>query len=59
LIPKGSAGFVPIRILKERPSLRAVLIDDDMLVATTWRLSAERAGVDFKSFPSFAEFERL
>jgi signal transduction histidine kinase len=67
LIPKGLAGFVPVRIAdapgagQPAPAARsarldAVLIDDDALPRMTWKLAAARAGKEFRSFPTVADF---
>lgn len=59
LIPKGVAGFVPIRVLskvfaKDKPA--AILIDDDELVHLTWNMSAKQAGLHFLGYKTTDAF---
>lgn len=59
LVPKGLAGFVPIRILEKSPLKHkpaAILIDDDDLVHLTWKMSAKQAGLNFLSFKNVDDF---
>jgi len=67
LIPKGLAGFVPIRIqaaqapaaatpAEKDARLDAVLIDDDALARMNWKLAAKRAGKSFKAYEDAASF---
>ncbi|MBI4369096.1 MAG: hypothetical protein HY547_02585 [Elusimicrobia bacterium] len=70
LIPKGLAGFVPIKVMEtgEGQSQRvsqaniapepcdAILIDDDPLVRMTWTMAAKRAGKNLLAFVSAEEF---
>lgn len=61
LIPKGMAGFVPIRVLateKTVPAERldAILIDDDEIVHLSWKFSAKKAGCKYEGFRSVDEF---
>lgn len=70
LIPKGLAGFVPIRIVESSefraesiegiasPINSAVLIDDDPLVHMTWKMAAKNAGVRLKAYKEPKEFLR-
>lgn len=44
LIPKGLAGFVPMKIQKPLEKFDAVLIDNDDLVHMTWRSVANQYG---------------
>jgi signal transduction histidine kinase len=55
LLPKSLAGLVPIKAGKDA-ALDAVLIDDDELARTTWKVAAARAGKSFKAFSSVEEF---
>ncbi|MGK5084250.1 HAMP domain-containing sensor histidine kinase [Bdellovibrionota bacterium FG-1] len=59
LIPKGMAGFVPIKIVeaaKPHQKPDAILIDDDPLVHLTWKVAAKRAGATFAIFDSLGAF---
>ena len=67
MIPKGLAGFVPIRVqaAKAPPAaapdekgarLDAVLIDDDALVRMNWSMAAKREGKSFKTYADAASF---
>lgn len=55
MIPKGLAGFVPVRCL---PSMRpdAVLIDDDHLVHSVWKVAARTSGKTLGAFSTPREF---
>ncbi|MDO8630356.1 MAG: hypothetical protein Q7R41_07670 [Phycisphaerales bacterium] len=55
MIPKGLAGFVPIRIL-QAAALDAVLIDDDSLARMTWGVAANRAGKILRAYADGAAF---
>lgn len=55
MIPKGLAGFVPIACpLPLRPD--AVLIDDDHLVHTVWKVAASANGKTLGAFSTPREF---
>lgn len=56
VIPKGLAGFVPIVVRQpgERPD--AVLIDDDTLVHSVWKVAARTNGIVLLSFSTPQEF---
>lgn len=55
MIPKGLAGFVPIaHPLSQRPD--AVLIDDDHLVHTVWKVAARTNGKALDAFSTPREF---
>ncbi len=68
MIPKGLAGFVPIRIrtgvgepgagVKGAGETKksAVLIDDDALTHMTWELAAGEHGIDLQAFTDPDEF---
>lgn len=63
LIPKGSAGLLPIRISAIAPatglareSLDAILIDDDALSRMNWTLAARGAGKKLRAFSTAADF---
>ncbi len=60
MIPKGMAGFVPIRVAlrAKRREFDAVLIDDDALVHAVWKAASKASGKKIKAFSSPAEFER-
>jgi signal transduction histidine kinase len=64
MIPKGLAGFVPIRVraAADSAALDAVLIDDDALARAVWNSAAKRAGKRFRAYataPSFlADLDR-
>ena len=69
MIPKGLAGFVPMRIAEElahdaerRRKLLddwdAILVDDDPLVRETWEVAADLAHKRLKVFPSAEDFFR-
>lgn len=53
LIPKGLAGFIPIKVIS---SLDAVLIDNETLVHEAWRFRAEQSGKNILCFRSGQEF---
>lgn len=58
MIPKGLAGFVPIRLTSSpsgRP-LDAVLIDDDSLTRAVWSTAAKRAGKSFRAYADAGSF---
>lgn len=55
MIPKGLARLVPIHI-GEPERLDAVLIDDDALARTTWKLAAAQGGKRFRSYATVAAF---
>lgn len=57
LIPKGMAGFVPIRARDGSKPLDAVLIDDDKLVQMVWKAAAKASGKTLAVFSSPKEFE--
>jgi len=61
LIPKGMAGFVPIKILEPTDPQCAdvILIDDDDLVHMTWRYSAKHKGVRFFGFKTAEDFYEI
>lgn len=50
LIPKGFAGFVPIKIQRSFQKFDAVLLDDDSLVALAWTTVAQQNNKRFASF---------
>ena len=57
MIPKGLAGFVPIRVRSTSGArLDAVLIDDDALVRLNWSTAAKRAGKSLKAYADAASF---
>lgn len=56
MIPKLLAGLVPIEVASGKTRWDAVLIDDDPLARTTWRMTASRLGKSFRSFSTAAEF---
>ena len=63
MIPKGLAGLVPIRLnegnnsaASKRENWDAVLIDDDSLVQTTWKITASQIGKKFRGFASIDNF---
>lgn len=60
LIPKGLAGFVPLRWKVGEAAATgawdAVLIDNDSLARMTWELSATRAGKKLRVFSTVADF---
>ncbi|MBI2605816.1 MAG: HAMP domain-containing histidine kinase [Deltaproteobacteria bacterium] len=62
MIPKAMAAFVPIRITPAAGSpvaaekYDAVLIDDEELVHSTWRITADRAGKRVLSCRTLEEF---
>jgi signal transduction histidine kinase len=58
LIPKGMAGFVPVRIAPATDRPDAVLIDDDPLIHMLWKHSAAQSGRTVRSFSSPEEFRR-
>ncbi|MGK5090276.1 HAMP domain-containing sensor histidine kinase [Bdellovibrionota bacterium FG-2] len=61
MLPKNMAGFVPIHLIQEAQLYDAILIDDDSLVHSTWKMSAKNNGkqllcfFDEKSFSEFSE----
>jgi len=59
LIPKGQAGFVPIRVRAEINRPHAILIDDDPLVRDGWKLRAKNRGKEIIAFGSIAEFRAV
>ncbi len=60
MIPKGLAGFVPIRVRAKAgfaaAGLDAVLIDDDPLTRAVWTAAAKRAGKSFKAYGDAGAF---
>ncbi|MGK5082577.1 HAMP domain-containing sensor histidine kinase [Bdellovibrionota bacterium FG-1] len=56
LIPKGIAGFVPVKFAAPLELLDAILIDDDELVHMTWRSCAKSAQKRLKSFSTADQF---
>ncbi|OGR90870.1 MAG: hypothetical protein A2V88_02155 [Elusimicrobia bacterium RBG_16_66_12] len=67
MIPKGLAGFVPIRVRAatgtdangpagRSAQLDAVLIDDDPLTRMTWKMAASRSSKKLQAFSTVAEF---
>ncbi len=56
MIPKGMAGFIRLRAEDSSPP-KVVLIDDDILVRTAWKLSLSRQGVALETYASPADFE--
>lgn len=59
LIPKGMAGFVPIKIVENSKNLNAILIDDDLLIHTFWSMAAKSADVKLSCFKTFEEFKSV
>ena len=53
LIPKGLAGFIPIKMIGR---IDAVLIDNEILVHEAWKYRAEQFGKKILCFKSSAEF---
>jgi signal transduction histidine kinase len=62
MIPKGMAGFVPIRT-KGNPEAAdacdAVLIDDDKLVRMVWTVSAKANGKALQVYESPSDFDKV
>jgi signal transduction histidine kinase len=56
LIPKGMAGYVPIRLEVPLEKIDAVLIDDDRLVHMSWNMVAQTKGIQLKSFADPGSF---
>ncbi len=69
LIPKGMAGFVPIKVwesvstntqtklpAEEKIKLDAILIDDDELMQMSWKISAKQKGIRFLGFTTVKAF---
>ena len=56
LIPKGMAGFVPIKITQPKIKYDAVLIDDDELIHMTWQMMAKEKNKSVILFKTEAEF---
>lgn len=55
MIPKGSAGFVPVSLLTDlNPDV--VLIDDDLLVQKVWKMAARVHGKNLMIFSGVEEF---
>ena len=50
LIPKGLAGFVPIKIQAPLQKFDGVLLDDDTLVTSVWTSTAQQNNKRFTSF---------
>ena len=40
LIPKTMAGFVPLKLVKQKTKYDGILIDDDSIVHSVWKMSA-------------------
>lgn len=55
MIPKGSAGFVPISLSADS-SPDAILIDDDPLVQKVWKMAARAHGKNLLVFSGAEEF---
>lgn len=58
LIPKDVASFIPIEIYEITAALDYVLIDNDPLVITTWKISAKNKGHRAKFFNSLKNFQK-
>lgn len=56
LLPKGLASLIPIRMLPTPLLFDAILIDDDTLMHTTWKMSAKTASKKVLCFATFEEF---
>ncbi len=56
LIPKGMAGFVPIKVLGESGHWDAVLVDDDPVVHLSWGIAAKTQGKRLRAFTNAKEF---
>ena len=54
LIPKGLAGFVPIKLSTDTPPTN-ILLDDDLLVRKTWEMVAKNKKVDLNTYASKEE----
>ncbi len=50
LIPKAMAGYVPVEIERPKEYYNAILIDDDFLVHSFWKLDADSKQKRFKSY---------
>ena len=56
LIPKGMAGFVPIRILEPLRKYDALLLDDDPLIGIIWSNAAKNLGKRLLVFSEVEDF---
>jgi len=56
LIPKAMAGFVPIEIAKPKELVDGILLDDDFLVHSCWKIDAESRNKKFIGFQTVGEF---
>lgn len=57
LIPKDVASFIPIELYETNEALDYVLIDNDPLVITTWKMSAKTKGHKAKFYNSLQSFQ--
>jgi len=53
LIPKGLAGFIPIKMIE---MVDAILIDNEELIHDAWKLKAESVGKNLLCFKSSSDF---
>jgi len=62
LIPKLLAGFVPIKILEKQEivlkEVDYILIDDDVLLRTTWKITGKKQGKRISTYADTKEFFR-
>lgn len=56
MIPKGLAGFVPVTLQRDLERPDGVLIEDDSLVQTVWKVAARTNGKTLKVFSHPNEF---
>jgi signal transduction histidine kinase len=56
LIPKTMAGFVPIEIAQPKELVDCILLDDDFLVHSCWKMAAEMRNIKFIGFQNVDEF---
>lgn len=57
LVPKDVASFIPIEIYTKNEDLDYILIDDDQLILTTWKINAKSKGHRAKFFNSLQDFQ--
>lgn len=58
LLPKSLAEFVPLAFTDSVEQNDCILIDDDEIVQTFWKLEAKLKGKRLKTFTRFAEFNK-
>lgn len=56
IIPKGMAGFIPIKAQSKPRRWDCILIDDDELIRSSWNYAAKAKGISFLAFSGIDEF---